>query len=77
MMARQCPRCNSNNTVRVYAARALAIPEYRKEVEEGLAIVGYCGCHGIGSGIEYKCRDCDLQWDELMEDGIRESVARK
>ena len=54
-MSRTCPRCESDNTVKVYSARALAVPEYRKEVEEGLAIVGNCGCHGIGNGIEFKC----------------------
>lgn len=75
-MSRRCPRCESDNTIKVYSARALAIPEFRKEVEEGLAIVGECGCHGTGNGIEYKCRDCNLQWDELMEEGIRESVQR-
>ena len=70
-----CPRCDSENTVRVLSAKAIvAVPELRQEVEEGRAIV-CASCRGTGSGKTYKCNDCKLQWDELMEDDIRRSRA--
>ena len=66
-----CPRCNSNNIVRVLtSAMVLAIHELRKEVTEGRAVL--CGaCCGTGSSRTFRCKDCKLQWDENMEEDIR------
>ena len=68
-----CPRCDSNNVVRVLtSSMILAVPELRKEVKEGRAIVCTAGC-GTGSSRTFKWKSCKLQWDENMEDAIRKA----
>ena len=71
MNSKTCPRCNSNNIVRVLtSAMVLAVPELRTEVKEGRAVL--CGaCCGTGSSRTFRCKDCKLQWDENMEEDIR------
>ena len=72
-----CPRCDSDNVVRVLTfSMILAVPELRKEVKEGRAIVctAYCG---TGSSRTFKCKSCKLQWDENMEDAIRNARSDK
>jgi len=50
----------------------LAVPELRKEVKEGRAIV-CTACCGTGSSRTFKCKSCKLQWDENMEEDIRKA----
>lgn len=70
---RRCPKCDSDNTVRVLSAKAvLVLPELREEVEEGRAII-CTSCRGTGNGKTFKCNDCRLQWDDFMEDAIRQN----
>lgn len=70
---KKCPRCDSENTMRVVtSAMLLAVPELRKEVKEGRAIV-CAACCGTGSARTFRCKDCKLQWDENMEEEIRAS----
>lgn len=56
----------------VTSAMLLAVPELRKEVKEGRAIV-CAACCGTGSARTFRCKDCKLQWDENMEKEIRAS----
>lgn len=69
-MARKCPRCGSENTVKVVPAASIAIPEIKKEVEEGTAITTCC-CGGGNSGVQYKCKDCKFKWDDMIEKGMK------
>ena len=65
-MTKKCYRCGSENLVKVVPAKALVIPEIKKEVEDGLAEAS-CGCAGFQTGYRTKCRDCGFTWDYLME----------
>ena len=71
LQMKTCPRCDSTNVVRVLtSSMVLAVPELRTEVKEGHAVV--CGaCCGTGSSRTFRCKDCKLQWDEVMEEDIR------
>ena len=68
-----CPRCDSEKVVRVVtSSMILAVPELRKEVKEGRAVV-CTACCGTGSSRTFRCKSCKLQWDENMESDIRKS----
>ncbi|MGI6722119.1 MAG: hypothetical protein ACOX4I_06165 [Anaerovoracaceae bacterium] len=69
---RTCPKCGSENYVKVVGAKSLIIPEIKDEVKQGITEIA-CGCHGTFSGVEYRCRDCGFRWDDLIERGMRQS----
>ncbi|MEA4922699.1 MAG: hypothetical protein VB031_04945 [Eubacteriaceae bacterium] len=70
-MGRKCLRCGSENTVKVYPAGSIIIPEIKKEIEAGTAITACCSA-GCNHRVEYKCRDCGFKWDDLIEKGMKE-----
>lgn len=65
-MAKKCYRCGSENLIKVLPAKALVVPELKKEVEAGLAEVS-CGCAGFQTGHRTKCKACGFTWDYLLE----------
>ena len=75
-MGNKCYRCGSENLIKVIPAKALVIPELKKEVEDGLAEVD-CGCSGFQTGHRTKCRDCGFMWDYLTEQQLERQLAEK
>lgn len=67
---KQCPRCDSNNTVRVVtSAMILAIPELRREVKEGRAEVCTACC---GTQSEYIPDDFEPGLDPYDREALNE-----
>ena len=71
IMVKKCYRCGSENLIKVIPAKALVIPELKKEVMDGLAEVS-CGCAGFETGSRTKCKDCGFVWDYLIEQQLEE-----
>lgn len=68
-MKKICPKCGSENVLKIVPAVSLVIPEIKKEVKAGTAKVS-CGCTGTLYGVEYQCKSCHFKWDDIMERGM-------
>lgn len=67
-MERKCFKCHSTKVVKVVPAAAAGIPEIRRDIQEGRAVVSAC-CAGTGRSSLYRCQDCGFQWDHYYEIG--------
>ena len=66
MMKRKCYKCGSTNIAKVVSGNAAFIPEIKKDLIEGRAVLG-CGCSGGGTTGLYRCVDCGFEWDYYYE----------
>ncbi|MDD2484057.1 MAG: hypothetical protein PHQ50_03355 [Eubacteriales bacterium] len=69
-MEKKCYQCGSSNVAKIVPSTAAYIPEIKKEIAEGRAIVKCC-CAGTGTNGQYLCKDCGFQWDYYYERSIQ------
>lgn len=70
-MERKCYKCGSTNIARVVPASLATVPEIKKEILEGRAVMNCC-CAGTGTKELYRCKDCNFEWDYFYELGMKQ-----
>lgn len=65
-MEKKCYRCGSTNVAKVVAASSAYLPEIKKEILEGRAVVNCCCAGGATNGLQ-RCKDCGFEWDYYYE----------
>ena len=75
-MEKKCYQCGSKNIAKVVPASIASIPEIKKDIMEGRAVVSCCSA-GRASGGLYRCKDCNFEWDHYYEIGVQQREAAK
>lgn len=65
-MEKKCYKCGSSNIARFVPASMAHLPEIKKEILEGRAIIRCCPAAILVPGLHY-CKDCGFQWDFYYE----------
>lgn len=68
-MEKKCFKCGSTDIVKVVPASAASIPEIKKDIEEGRAVMSCC-CAGTGRSSVFRCKACGFEWDYYYELGV-------
>ena len=70
-MEKKCYKCGSAKVAKVVSGNLAYIPEIRKDLIEGRAVLG-CACGGAGTTGVYRCLDCGFEWDYYYEKAMEE-----
>ena len=66
MEDKKCYRCGSFNVAKVVPASLAYLPEIREDILKGKAVTKCCPA-GQGVSGQYRCLDCDFEWDYYYE----------
>lgn len=70
-MKKKCYKCSSANVAKIVSGNAASIPEIKKNLIAGRAVLS-CGCGGSGTTGLYRCLDCGFEWDYYYERALEQ-----